>query len=46
LSTLGSVKKIVEASDETLINLCGEHRAKLLRAYFDLKSSSETQPNL
>ena len=42
LSTLGSVKKIVEASDETLINLCGEHRAKLLRAYFDLKTTSET----
>lgn len=46
LSALGSVKKIVEASDETLINLCGEHRAKLLRAYFDLKSSIETQPKL
>ena len=46
LSALGSVKKIVEASDETLTNLCGEHRAKLLRAYFDLKSSSETQPKL
>jgi len=42
LTELGSVKKIAEADREVLIKLCGEHKSKLIRSYFDLNHTSET----
>jgi excinuclease ABC subunit C len=42
LSSLGSVKKIAEADIQVLIKLCGEHKTKLIRGYFDLNSSKDT----
>ena len=42
LTELGSVKKIAEADREVLIKLCGEHKSKLIRSYFDLNHTGET----
>jgi excinuclease ABC subunit C len=42
LTELGSVKKIAEADPDVLIRLCGTHKTKLIRSYFDLPTGEAT----